>query len=404
MPTYVYKARDAEGNLIKGSMKAADKKEVIAALQKTGCVPTQVSEATYGFAIATWWKKISRVQKREVILFYVKLANLLGAGINILASLNVLAKQVEHRKFKEVVRQIARSVEEGRSLSESFERYPDIFSPLFINMVRTGEATGNLEEILLRFANFSERQGELEQKIKNTLVYPIILLVAGLVITLFLVTFVMPKIAAMFVTAGIRLPLITLVFYRVGTTIRDSWFPLVAAGAAIAIGIRFYLGTEQGGYIFDSAKLRLPVMGRIYRNILVTRFTNTLGTLVESGVPILKSLNITRDVLGNRVMARKIVQMREVVEKGGGIAQTVQEIQEFPPDVGEMVAIGEESGRFAEILTKVADFYDIYVEYGIKQVTTIIEPMFILVLGGVVGLIMAAMLLPIFEMTKLVGF
>lgn len=401
MPTYIYRARDATGKRVKGTMDAGTKEGLIDKLHKMGYMTTQVTEALPGIKIETVFDRLKKISTEDMIMFNIQLSNMINAGINILTSLDTLNKQIENKRLKETVGDISRNVEAGDSFSQALARHQRIFSRLFVNMVSVGEASGRLDTVLTRFAEFTERQADLRQKVRGALFYPIILLFAGILVTLFIVTFIIPQFADIFIKAGVTLPMPTLILYKVGTAIKHYWHLIVLLIIAGLMGIRYYVNTKTGRLRFDRFKLKAPIIGPLYRKVAISRFSRTLGTLVSSGVPILQSLEIVRGVVGNEVLARTIANVYSSVEKGEGIAETLKISEEFPIDAVQMISVGEETGNLDEMLNKISDFYDMSVGYAVKKLTSIIEPLFLVIMGSMVGFIMASMLLPIFDMMKI---
>jgi type IV pilus assembly protein PilC len=325
---------------------------------------------------------------------------MISAGITILMSLSTLAKQLESRKLRAAVGDVSRQIESGSSLSQAFASQSAIFHRIFVNMIKAGEASGHLDTVLMRYAAFFESQEDLKEKIKGALFYPIMLFSFGLAVVLFIVTFVIPQFAEIYMKAGIRLPIPTLIVYNMGLAIKSGWYIIIAILAALIIGINYYAKTEGGAFLFDRMKLVVPVTGPLYRRVAISRFARTLSTLLGSGVPILESLDITREVVGNRVLAGAIGNIRGYVEKGEKMSKPMKVSGEFPADVVQMVSVGEETGDIDQMLNKIADFYDMMVNYAVKKLTTIIEPVFLAIMGLMVGTIMASMLMPIFDMVK----
>ena len=400
MPSYNYRARDNAGKSVKGTMEASAKAELIDKLRNMGYMATSVTDAASGIQIASVFDRLKWISSNDLLIFYIQLSNMISAGITILMSLSTLSRQVENKVFREAIDDVAKHVESGGTLSQGFATHSKIFSTLFINMIKAGEASGNLDKVLLRYADFYERQADLKEKVKGALFYPAILLCAGIAVMLFIVTAVIPQFAEIYMRANIPLPVPTLIVYTIGTAIRHYWYFLIILVVAAAIGIRYYFTTRTGILFMDTLKLRLPIIGPLYRKIAVARFARTLSTLLGSGVPILESLDITKDVTGNVVLERAIANVRKYVEKGERMSEPMKISGEFPPDVVQMVAVGEETGAVDSMLNKIADFYDMTVGYAVKKLTVVIEPVFLVILGCMVGFILASMLLPIFDMVK----
>lgn len=401
MPTYTYKARDAMGKPVKGKMAASSQPELAEKLHKMGYLTTQVEEAAPAIKRGSFLDRFQRIRTEDMVMFNVQLSNLIHAGISILSSLSTLSQQIENRKLKETVSEVSRSVESGESFSEALQHHPQVFPKLFISMVKAGEVSGKLDMILNRFARYCEESEELKQKIKGALFYPVILLFAGIGVTLFIVTFIIPQFAEIFMKVGIPLPLPTLILYQVGVTIRQFWYSLILFAIVGWLGLRYYAGTTGGRFHIDRLNLKWPVLGTLNRRAAISRFARTLGMLVASGVPILQSLEVVREVIGNEVLARVIGNVRTAVEKGEKISEPLRISGEFPPDAVRMVAVGEETGSLDEMLDKIADFYDRAVGYAVKKLTTLFEPLLLILMGCLVGFIMASMLLPMFDMVKI---
>lgn len=401
MPTYLYKARDAAGRRVKGTMDAPSKDALAGKLHNLGYLATEVVEALPGLRLEGLLDRFKRIATEDLILFNVQLSNMINAGIPLLTALNTLSRQIEHRRLKEAVGNVARNVEAGESFSEALSKHLRIFSKLFVSMVRAGEASGRLDRILARFAQFIEQQAELKQKVRSALFYPTILLAAGIGVTLYIVTAVIPQFVEIFVKTGIPLPLPTVILYRVGTALKRFWDLLILGGLALWLGTGYYASTEGGRFRVDRIKLGLPLFGTLFRKAAISRFARTLGTLVASGVPLLQSLDIVREVIGNEVLARIIGSTRTAVEKGEPISESIRVSEEFPPDVVQMIAVGEETGKLDEMLNKVSDFYDISLGYTVKRLTTLLEPILLVIMGCLIGFIMASLLLPMLDMIKI---
>lgn len=401
MPAFIYKARDAAGRPVKGVMDAPDKQEVVDRLNKMGYMATRVSEASSGVKLESIFDKLRGVSSEDMIMFNLQFANMISAGINILDSLRAMSKQIENKPLKDAVEGIARNIEGGDSLSGAVARYPGIFSKLFVNMVKVGEASGKLPDVLNSFAKYSEHQEDLRQKIKGALLYPVILIFSGIAVTLFIVAFIIPQFVEIFLKAGIKLPLLTLILYNTGITIKHFWFLFILLVVFVFLGIRFYAGVKSGRLKIDTLKLNLPLLGPLYRKAAISRLSRTLATMVSSGVPILQSLDIVKEVIGNEALRRTIENARASVERGESLSEPLRVSEEFPADAVAMVSAGEETGNLGQMLNKISDFYDLSLGYSIKKLTTVLEPLLLVIMGGMVGFIMASMLLPIFDMIKL---
>jgi len=342
-----------------------------------------------------------RIKTQDIVMFNVQLANMLNAGLSVISSLDTLQKQNENKRFSEVIGRVSRSVEAGESFSQALAKHPRVFPNLLVSMVKAAEAGGDLGGVLNRYAEFAEAQADLQRKIKEALYYPIILIVAATGVIVFIATVLIPKFVEIFTRAEISLPLPTIILYGIGTAIRQFWYVIILAGVLIVSGLRRYVRTKAGKFRFDRISLKLPILGPIVRKICISRFARTLSTLVGSGVPILESLDIVSDVVNNQVLVRVIKQMRQSVEKGERLAESLKVSEEFPPDAVQMISVGEESGNLVIMLNKISDFYDRATGYSIKKLVASLEPILLLVMGAVVTFTMASMLLPMFNMVKL---
>ncbi len=400
MPVYVYKARDQVGRKIKGSMQAVSEEELYDKLHKLGYLTTETTKSLPRFEFRSLLSRFQQIHAEDMMLFNVQLSNLIHAGVSLLDSLYALNQQIENKKLKEVVEGVVRSVESGESFSEALLLYPKIFSPLFINLVKAGEASGKLDMTLERYAAYCEEQAELRQKIVGAIFYPVILLVAGIAVSFFIVTVVVPQFAAIFTRVGIQLPLPTLILCRVATALKFFWHSILLFLMVAWLGIQTYTSTSQGKFQADWLKLKFPVVGNLCRKVAISRFARTLGMLVAGGVPLLTSLEIVREVIGNEVLAQVIGKTHDAVEKGEKISESFKVSGEFPLDAIQMIRVGEETGNLDEMLNKVADFYDRWAGYTVKKLTTLIEPLLLVVMACLLGFIMASMLLPMFDMIK----
>lgn len=400
MPTYLYKARDSFGKLVEGAMEAPAKEALVDRLHKMGYMTTQVTESASAARREPFLVRWRGVSQEDKLSFYVQLSNLISSGISLLTSLSILQHHLDNPRLKEAVEDVARNVEGGDSFSRALSRHPRLFPPIFVNLVEAGETSGKLDQVLTRYSEYTDTQAELTQKIKEALFYPALLLAAGLLVTLYVVTFVIPQFAEIFLKLGVRLPAPTLFLYAVGTTVQRFWHTLILAALALAVGVKIYSETTAGKLRIDRLKLKLPLVGSLLRLVAVSRFARTLSTLVESGVPILRSFEIVRKVAGNEHLARVIENIREAVERGEKISESMKVSAEFPPDVTQMVAVGEESGSVGEMLYKASVYYDRLIAYRVKKLTIALEPLLLVLMGGIVALIMLSMLAPIFDMVR----
>ncbi len=400
MFAFNYRARDNTGKLVRGVIEALSQEEVAEKLHRMGYVPVTITEVFTGLKLKQLEWNFRRIKTEDVVMFNVQLANMLDSGLSITSSLDTLQKQTENKKLSEVIGRVSRSVEAGESFSQALAKHPRVFPNLFVSMVKAAEASGSLDKVLNRYAEFAEAQADLQRKIKEALYYPVILIVAATGVIVFIATVLIPKFVEIFNRVEISLPLPTIILYGIGTAIRQFWYLIILSGVLIVSGLRRYVRTKAGKFRFDKVSLKLPILGPIVRKTCISRFARTLSTLVGSGVPILESLDIVSDVVNNQVLGQVIKQMRQSVEKGERLAESLKVSEEFPPDTVQMISVGEESGNLEKMLNKISDFYDRAIGYSIKKMVASMEPILLLVMGAIVAFTMASMLLPMFNMVK----
>lgn len=400
MAMYRYKARDQTGKLVEGTMEAPSQVELADKLRKMGYIITGITPAARGITLEELLSRLRPIKPEDMILFNIQLSNMLDAGLPLLNCLRTISVQIENKRLKKVIEDVSLKIETGASLSEAMQTYPCYFSKLTISMVRAGEASGNLGLVLKRLADFGERELDLRQRVSSALLYPVILSFAATAVIIFIVTFIIPKFAEIFLKAGVALPLITRILNAVGIAIKDYWYLFILGMVGLLLGARIYASTENGRLKFDRFKLNIPITGPLIRKAAISRFGRTLATLSESGVNILESLEILEGTIGNEVLARVIITVREGVRSGSKISEPLKISKEFPPDTVQMIAAGEETGNLEGMLNKVADLYDSAVGYSIKRLTALLEPIFLVIMGCVVAIVMASVLLPMFDLIK----
>ena len=403
MPNYRYTARDERGAPVTGTLAASNPEALADQLKRMGYLVTQSRElAESGTLEALLSAGFKRVSFDDLALFNVQLSKMVQVGIPLVTGLNILAQQAENSRLQEAARAVAIRVEGGASFSEALERHPAIFSELFINMIRAGETSGRLDEVLKHLADFAERQASLHEQLKTALVYPCMLLVVGIAIMIFLVTGIIPKFMDIFLQAQVPLPLPTEVLYRIGQAVRFYW-PLLLGGLGLAIWlIRWYLNTPKGRRRLDRLLLKCPVVEGIVRKVAVSRFARTLQMLLKSGVPILESLSISGKTCGNVVISDVVNLAERSVKEGGTLSRPLKGNPEFPPMVAQMMVVAEASGTMEVMLGEIADHYDTLVAHGVRRASALVEPIFLGGMGGMVAFIMASVLLPLFRMVNVI--
>lgn len=424
MPNFLYTALDAKGEQINGVVPAATEADAIQQLRSQGLYPTQIQEEgkggkakagapAKGKAAAKGKPQKSllggRVKPKNLMIFTRQIATLIDSGLPLLRSLTVLEKQEPNPVLKSTIANLAESVQGGSTFSESLAMHPRIFNKLYVNMVKAGELGGVLEIVLKRLAEYEEKAQKLKNKIVSAMVYPVIVMFIAVAILIFLMVFIVPKFKEMFASTDQELPLISQIVF--GTSefflARPLFLPNIVF-VFIAFGILAFLfniwgNTKGGRQTIDALKLRLPILGDIQRKSAVSRFSRTLGTLVTSGVPILQALNITRDTAGNVVLSQAIEKVHEAVKEGETIVTPLQASGVFPTMVISMVDVGEETGQLPEMLLKVADVYDDEVDNAVTSLTSILEPIMIVILALIVGSVVFALFLPLIKMISTMG-
>jgi len=401
MPLFEYTARNnANGQIQKGQLDVPSKAEVSNYLRKNRLMLVSVREAPKQIKFNL--PGAQRIKTRDIVIFTRQFATMINAGLPLVQSLTILAQQTENKALAEITRAVVYDVESGNTLADAFSKHPRAFSDLYVNMVAAGEAGGILDTILLRLATFLEKSDALMRKVKGALVYPgVIMTVAGAAIAILLI-FVIPVFQTMFSSVNMELPLPTRIVIMLSDLLIGYWWALLLALGAVVFAIRRYYGTLSGRKNIDSMLLKSPVLGDLLRKSAVSRFTRTLGTLISSGVSILEGLEITAKTAGNMVIHDAVMASRHSIAGGETIAAPLEKSKVFPPMVISMIAVGEQTGGLDEMLTKIADFYDEEVDVAVGALLSLMEPMMIVVLGVIVGGMVVAMYLPIFDMMNTV--
>ena len=432
MATFQYIAKDSAGNETRGTVEAGDRNSAIAAVRAQGLLPTalgEVKSAPSGAAarapakrpgaasaqkkggslnkdikinikLPSWMK--GKIKTKVLTQFTRQLATLVNAGLPLMRGLEVLKRQMRDPQMLEALGGISDNIAAGGTFSESLTQYPKIFDKLYVNMVKAGEAGGVLEVVLSRLAEFAEKSEKIKNKVKGAMIYPIVVLIAAVGITAFLLVAVIPKFQQVFndMLGGAALPAVTEFVIDASEFVQNNGLMIAVGAFALFVLMKIVAKTEKGAFFFDALKLKMPVIGTLAQRSAVSKFTRTLGTLLASGVPILQSLVITRDTTGNRVLTKAIQDVHDAVKEGESMTQPLGQCKVFPPMVVSMVEVGEETGALADMLTRIANTYDDEVDNAVAGMTAAIEPALIIVLAVVVGTIVIAMFLP---MVKIIG-
>jgi general secretion pathway protein F len=407
MPVFAYKALDQSGRSVEGLKEADSPRTLRTVLRRDGLFLTDVTGEKQSRAaspevnVRRWVG--GRVKADDVAVATRQLAVLVNAGIPLVEALTALVEQVEHERLKRVLSAVKQRVNEGSSLAEALAQHPKAFSSLYVNMIRAGESSGALDVVLFRLADFTETQARLKAKVLGTLTYPAAMMIIGAVIMGILFTVVIPKITKVFEDTKVVLPWTTRFLIGFSTFVHDWWWAMGLLVAAAVYGFLRWLKTPTGRARWDIWVLDAPIFGPLIRQVAVARFSRTLATLLKSGVPLLTALDIVRNIVGNTRLAAVIEEARESIKEGESIAAPLKRSGEFPPLVYHMIAIGEKSGELEEMLGNVANAYDSQVETKIAALTSLLEPVMIVVMGVAVAFIVFSILMPILQINTIAG-
>ena len=400
-----YQVRDRGGKLVSGQLEAENREAVARKLSSMGYAPVKISEVKEsGLNKDLSIPGLDRVGLKDLAIFSRQFSTMINSGLSLIRALSILAEQTESKKLANTIDVVRTDVEGGRSLSEAMAEHPKVFSNLFVSMVRAGEAAGMLDEVLLRVADMYEKDVELRSKIKSAMTYPIIVFFLAIILTTVMLIFIVPVFAQMFEDLGGELPLITRWLVAASEFVTSWWGVLTYI--VVPLGLWFTYKTvrsnPKGRYALDAAKLKTPVFGPLFRKIALSRFARNLSTLLAAGVPILQALEITSDTVNNGVMGTAIRDVKESVREGESINAPLSTHAIFPPMVVQMIAVGEETGNIDGMLEKIADFYDVEIASTTDSLTSLMEPLMIAVIGGIVGGMVIALYLPMFQIFDLI--
>lgn len=404
MPQFKYKARDAQGRLVEAVIIGENEQLIKTQLSEKGLWLVSIStvkeksSSILDFELDNILGFLNGVGLRDMVVFCRQFSVLVNSGIAMMKTLAILSEQAENPKFRKILTDIKNQVEQGSTLSEAFGKYDNVFDSLFVNMLKAGETGGVLDEVLNRLAGFLEERAKLSAKVKSAMTYPTVVSIFSVIIFFVMLTVVLPQFGALFQQLGSKLPAYTLFLISISEVLRSAWLLVIIVSiVAIVIGCKKFYATEIGKYNVDKVLLKMPVLGPLFQKIAVARFSRTFGTLIKSGVPILTALDIVKEASGNAVIAKAIAAAYKEVEQGGMINQPLEKANVFPPMVISMIAVGEETGQLDLMLTKIANFYDEEVSATVDSLTSLIEPIMMVFLGGMVGAIIVGMYLPMFK-------
>lgn len=395
MKTYSYRAMKDDGNKLEGVFEANSRDEVVGMITANGYYPLKIEEVAGKKSFEFNFRQ--RVTVKDLSIFCRQMYTMLDAGVSITNALNMLSNQITNPKLKTIIGEIEESVKKGDMLSEAMKRYKE-FPQLLVSMVESGESTGNIDEMMLRMSVHFEKETKTQNKVKSAMIYPIILAVVAIVAVGFILTFVMPAFTEIFNEEGAQIPLITKMLIGASAFMTSYWYVLILIVVAMVVGIKTYAATEDGELRFSILRLKLPIIADLNKKIIVSRFTRTMSTLLSAGISLVQALPIVSAVLGNKIAEQELNKIRERVVRGEGLSGPIAESDIFPDMLASMVRIGEESGALDDILNKTADFYDEEVDQAITSATAMLEPLMIIVMGVVIGIMVFSIMLPMFDM------
>ncbi len=396
MPYYAYTAIDRNGKQVKAVAEAENEALLLAQLREASMRPLELKETRAPGKKAFKGK----VKPKAIVVFSRQFATMIDAGIPILRCLDILHSQCKDPALKPALAQVTTDVKGGATLADALSRHPDVFNKLYVNMIRAAELGGILDTILDRLSGFLEYEAAVKSKIKSAMMYPVLVLIFSQLMLFVLFSFVLPKFKDIFSGMNVKMPTMTAFLFGVGDFMSAYWWVILLAIGGFLFGLKLWSKTPRGGYQMDFFKLKVPIMGELTLKMSVARFCRTFGTLINAGVPMMRSLEIVGETLGNQVLARAIDSTRASIREGRRLSEPLAESGLFPSMVTHMIDVGEESGRLSDMLVKVGDFYDMEVEDTVKGLTSMIEPLLIIFLGGVVGFIAVSVMTPIFSIVN----
>lgn len=405
MATYTYTIKDSAGEIREGTLEGDNEGAVARRLQEQGATVQKI-EMARDQARKPNISSIGGVKLADLSIFCRQFSTMIDAGVSLVRCLSVLGQQTASPKLKYIISEVETEVQAGQMLSKSLARYPNVFSNLFVGLVRAGEVGGALEESLQRLSSFLEKDMELRRKVKGAMTYPVIVLTVAIIIVLGLVTFILPAFMKMFIELGMtkeEMPVMTRTLMSFSDFLITKWYMMIAIVVFVVISFRFFVSTKVGRRLFDRFKLKAPVFGKLNHRISLARFARTLATLLTSGVPILSAMETVAGTVSNEIISDAILHARARIREGDRIGEPLAKSKLFPPMIVQMISIGEESGSLDQMLTKVADFYESEVDAALQSLTAAIEPVMIVMLGSIVGFIVIAMFMPLLAIITKLG-
>ncbi|MCA8960885.1 MAG: type II secretion system inner membrane protein GspF [Planctomycetes bacterium] len=404
MPIFQYEALSGRGKLVKGTIDADTARDAREKLRRQEIRVTAMSKVDAARKRKDARKKFTlerKISVRNLAILTRQLSTLLGSGIHLAEALGALIEQVEEKRTEMILRDTREKVVSGINLAEAMSYHPSVFSDLYVNMVRAGEASGNLDEVLNRLADYLQKQASLRGKVIAALTYPGIMMLVGTGVVVFLMSYVVPKITTILESRNQVLPWTTVTLMQVSNLFENYWWVLLVGLLAVMVGLRGFMATEKGRLWFDITLLRVPIVGTLFKKQAISRFTITFSALLKSGLPALDSLRIVSRVVNNTVLTRVLDKVAEHIMEGADISTPLKHSKIFPPMVAYMIAVGEQSGQLEDILDRIADAYDEEIDLAVQKMTAAVEPMIIIGLAVVVGFIIMAVLMPLLQFNNL---
>lgn len=400
MPYFRYISKDTNGKIISGKMKANNKEQAGALLKAKGLTPVSFEKMKGGFIASLMGDPRPHIKSEALGIFTRQLSTMISAGIPLLESLEILTEQADDAGFKLAMQKALEKLRSGSDLSEALSDYPKVFTRIYISMIKAGEASGQLDTVLTRLAEFMESTEKLKREIKAAMTYPVVSLVMILGIASALLIFIVPKFKTIFTQLKVPLPAITKGLLALSDNIRDMWFVWIGVIIAVAVSFSLWKKSNRGEKMWHRILLKLPIFGQLFVKVAISRFSKTFSTLIQSGVPILGALEIVAATSGNRVIEDAVLRARENVRKGETLGEPLGASKVFPPMVTRMISIGEKSGALEQLLEKISEFYDQQVESTVEGLTALIEPVMIGLMGVVVGGMVLAIFMPILKIQE----
>ncbi|MBW2076527.1 MAG: type II secretion system F family protein [Deltaproteobacteria bacterium] len=402
MPIFTYVGKSKRGRVLKGEIEAADERIARIQLKRKNIEVTKLKPKPKDIFESISFMQ-PKITKKDLVIFTRQFSTMIDAGLPLVQGLNILSEQMENKTFKGMLKQVTKDVEGGSTLADALNKHPKVFDSLFVNLVAAGEVGGILDTILQRLSAYIEKSEKLKSKVKGALVYPIAVLIIGMLVMAVIMVFVIPVFQEMFSSLGKGLPALTQLVINMSNFTKGNIHFLIGGLIVFIWAFRRYRRTSSGKRVIDIALLKMPIFGELIKKVAVARFTRTLGTMISSGVPILDALEITGKTAGNAVVEEVIFEARTSIAEGQTIADPLSESEIFPGMVTQMISVGESTGALDAMLEKIADFYDDEVDASVSALTALMEPLMMMFLAGALGPIIIAMYLPIFQMASAMG-